>query len=281
MPLFSIIIPTYNRAGFIEKAVESVLNQTCQDFELIVIDDGSTDGTVEILRNLSVSYASSQGGRLNVIAQENHGVAHARNRGIEQARGEWICFLDSDDWFLPEKLAVTKEAVRQNPDHKIFHTQETWFRSGEVLPQKTKHTKPNGYVYENAVEICSISISTACVHASVFADVGLFDEAFEACEDYEFWLRTTHQYPVHLIDQVLTEKDGGRPDQLSARVWGLDRFRIRALDKIMNTGVLNSRQQAITRRAIIEKCSIFLKGAKKHNNEKAVRQYARLMEQYS
>lgn len=256
---FSIVIPTYNREQFIKDAVDSVLNQTDDDLELIVVDDGSTDATAGLLNLMPDE-------RLRVITQDNYGPAHARNRGIDAAQADWICFLDSDDRFLPQKLATIKTAIAVRPDIKIFHTNERWFRNGRELPQKKKHRKPQGTVFERACAICSISISTACVHRSVFDRIGLFDEDYPACEDYEFWLRATACYPVHLIKEVLTEKDGGRPDQLSARIWGLDRFRIKALEKMLRSGTLNKEQTRVCRRHLLDKCRIFLKGANKHNN---------------
>jgi len=201
-PFFSVITPTYNRVKFLSKAVQSVLGQSLNDFELIIIDDGSTDRT----RSFVESFADP---RIVYQFQKNHGVAHARNRGIELAQSEWIAFLDSDDWWLPQKLDRMHVAIQENPDIKIFHTEEKWFRQGQIHNPKKKYQKPTGWAYPSAIKICSMSLSTAVIHQSVFDAVGTFDEELLACEDYDFWLRSTHQFEVKLIEEYLTEKEGG------------------------------------------------------------------------
>jgi glycosyltransferase involved in cell wall biosynthesis len=254
--LFSVIIPAFNRRSFIGTAVNSVLGQTFRDLELIVIDDGSTDGT----RDLIASYKDK---RINYLFQPNRGVASARNRGLELSRGRYIAFLDSDDRWVPEKLEKAAEYVAEFPDIKIFHTEEVWYKKGRLLNQKKKHKKPTGHVYEKALPICCISISTAIIKRDVFDEVGAFDESFEACEDYDFWLRATARHEVKLIPLPLTLKDGGRPDQLSSSVWGLDRFRIKALEKMLVSGPLNTEYRKATTKELERKRGIFAAGAKK------------------
>jgi len=157
-PFFSVIIPTYNRKDFLPIAVESVLEQTFSDYELIVVDDGSTDGTAEWLR-LSLNRA----GAIKYIYQAHQGVSSARNCGIKNAKGEFIAFLDSDDRFCRQKLEITYEHIQNNPDYKIFHTDEVWYRNGKLLPQKDYHRKPTGFIFKQALKLCCISLSTAVV----------------------------------------------------------------------------------------------------------------------
>jgi len=133
-PFFSVIIPTYNRREFLKKAVDSVLSQTFKNFELIIVDDGSTDDTQSLLDWYQES-------RIKYIYQKNHGVAHARNRGLEKTRGEWVAFLDSDDWWLPRKLERADEYINRFPEFQIFHTKETWYRRGVLLNPKKIHKK--------------------------------------------------------------------------------------------------------------------------------------------
>ena len=222
---FSIIIPTHNRETFFKKAVDSVLAQTYSDFELIIIDDGSTDKT----KRLALSYSDK---RVNYIYQSNHGISFSRNKGVKASQGDFIAFLDSDDSWVPEKLKKTVEYINKYPDIKIFHTEEIWFRNGKLLPQLSKHKKPSGWVYKKALPLCCIGMSTSVINRSVFDNLGSFDETLEACEDYDFWLRVTNKYEVKLIPEELTIKNGGRSDQLSHKIWGLDRFRIKALEKM-------------------------------------------------
>ena len=260
-PFFSVIIPTFNRRDFLEKAVRSVLSQTCDDFELIIVDDGSTDGTQDLIRSFSDS-------RLEYIFQSNRGVSSARNRGLEKASGRFMAFLDSDDRWRAEKLERSLWHIRHYPKISVFHTNEIWYRKGLLLAQKKKHAKPSGRVYKKALALCCISISTAVVEKSVFKETGRFDESLEACEDYDLWLRITNRYEVRLIPEELTIKDGGRPDQLSSTVWGLDRFRIKAIEKMLLSGSLNGEDRAATLIELNKKCGIFASGCEKHGRHR-------------
>ena len=273
MPFFSVIIPTFNRRPFLEKAVESVLSQTCGDFELIIVDDGSTDGTGRMIQGC-------EDARLHYFFQPQRGVACARNQGLARARGACIAFLDSDDWWLKEKLARFREVIDEFPEIKIFHSQETWYRRGALLNPNKKHRKPDGFVYRDSLPLCCISISTAVIFREVFEKAGVFDESFEACEDYDFWLRATARFPVKLIPEYLTEKDGGRPDQLSAAVWGLDRFRIRALARMLASGILSPEDHAATFRELKKKAGVFIKGARKRGKSREVEFYRDLIARY-
>lgn len=270
---FSVIIPTFDRKPLLKKAVDSVLAQTFRDLELIVIDDGSTDGTGDLI-------ASYNDERIIYRYQENRGVSHARNRGLELAGGGYIAFLDSDDHWKKEKLEKAAKYIRDFPDISIFHTEEIWYRKGKFLNQKRKHKKPSGHVYDNALPICCISISTAVIKRTVFDAVGVFDESLEACEDYDFWLRATARYNVQLIPEELTVKDGGRGDQLSSSVWGLDRFRIKALEKMLSSGVLTPESHNKTLEELEKKCAIFTAGLEKRGKTSELEFYKNLPEKY-
>ena len=241
------------------------MSQTDTDFELIVIDDGSTDETARVVSEYDDS-------RVRYVVQKNQGVAGARNRGIQEAKGEWIAFLDSDDWWLPRKLEGVRSAIEKNPQVRIFHTKERWLRAGVELPQKEKHQNPTGYVYPQIVKICCISFSTIVIHRSVFETVGMFDEDFTVCEDYDFLLRAAYEFDVHLIPEVLTEKEGGRPDQLSSR-FGLDGFRIQALLKMLKNGNLNDQDGDLTLETLLNLSKIYLKGVRKRGRQEEFEQY--------
>jgi len=272
-PFFSVVIPTYNRFSLLKRAVGSVLGQSLVDFELLVIDDGSTDQTKDWLKTL-------RDARCRAFFQPNGGVASARNKGVQQARGEFVAFLDSDDWWEPNKLQIVKSQIECNLKLKIFHHHEIWYRNGQLLKQKSKHQNPDGDAYLPSLPLCCLSFSTAVIHRQVFVDVGGFDEEFEACEDYDFWLRATARYPVRLIAQALTSKDGGRADQLSSSVWGLDRFRIKALVKMLNHAGLSPALRQATIRELQTKCKIFMNGLKTRGRLKDLEYYQKLLNQF-
>ncbi|MGB6972766.1 MAG: glycosyltransferase, partial [Desulfobulbales bacterium] len=204
----SIIIPTYNRAYCLQKAIDSVLSQTYPYFELIVVDDGSKDNTANLVENYNSDIV--------FIRQENKGPAAARNRGVQAARYELLAFLDSDDWFVENKLEVQVRALQEKPAYLISHTQEIWYRNGSILNQKTRHRKNSGDIFSQSLELCAVGMSTVLMYRKIFERFGLFDEEFPCCEDYELWLRVSAEQDFLLVDQPLTLKDGGRNDQLSS-----------------------------------------------------------------
>ncbi|MFH1395095.1 MAG: glycosyltransferase [Candidatus Omnitrophota bacterium] len=271
--LFSVIIPAFNRKNFLKKAVTSVLNQSYVNLELIVVDDGSSDGTDLFINSIKDN-------RLLFLKQSNHGVSHARNTAIRMAKGDFFAFLDSDDYWIEKKLEETVKYIENFPEISIFHTEEVWYRNGKLLNQKKKHKKPTGFVYNNSLPLCCISISTAVVKKQVFENVGIFDEQLQACEDYDFWLRATNKYEVKLIPEYCTIKDGGRPDQLSSSIWGLDRFRIQSLEKMLLSGNLNSENYNATLKEFQKKCRIFALGAKKRGKAAESDSYNKLASKY-
>jgi len=224
MPKVSVIIPTYNRASLLKEAIKSVIQQSFPDFELIVVDDGSNDGTAELIKDYpGVDY----------IYQKNKGVSAARNRGIERAQGELIAFLDSDDLWLEDKLRQQVNFFSNNSDISIVQTEEIWLKNGRRHNPKKRHKKYSGYILKECLPLCIISPSAVMLRREVFEKVGLFDESLPVCEDYDFWLRAARFYPVHLIKEFLIIKRARFPDQLSFRYWGMDRFRLKALKKLL------------------------------------------------
>lgn len=266
----SVIIPTYNRAATIERAVDSILNQTDPPLELIVVDDGSQDDTVTVLKARD---------EVTLIQQGNCGVSAARNAGIRMASGEWLAFLDSDDAWLPEKLVKQKQALWRTRAH-ICHTDEIWIRNGQRVNPKNKHRKPDGWIYEQSLPLCCVSPSSILMHRSVLDEVGLFDESLPACEDYDLWLRLFSRYPVSLVDESLLIKYGGHEDQLSRKYWGMDRFRIKALCKVLDEGHLSPKQQAMTVTTLYTKIEILVKGFLKREKTDDAMHYLALRERY-
>jgi len=250
----SIIIPTYNRGWIIKEAIESVLAQDFIDFELIVVDDGSTDNTSEILD----SYRED----ITVFRQNNKGVSAARNRGLSEASGRFIAFLDSDDLWLPKKLSRQVDFFNSNPDALICQTEELWVRNNMRINPKKRHKKLSGMIFERSLALCLISPSAVMIRRSLFDEIGVFDETLPVCEDYDLWLRISCRYPVYLIDTPFIIKRGGHSDQLSASS-GLDKFRIKAIKKIIESNLLSKTQYKAAVKTLKEKCTIYASGCRK------------------
>jgi len=270
----SVIIPTYNRRGFLESAIDSVLAQSFCGYELIVVDDGSTDDTPALIRGY--------GSALIYIKQDNRGPSAARNRGIKASRGALIAFLDSDDRWHPEKLLLQGEAMEGEPGYLISHTGEVWYRNGELLQQKKKHKILSGDIFKRSLSMCMVSMSTVIARRELFDYVGFFDEALPCCEDYDFWLRASLRYPFLLIDEPLTFKEGGRDDQVSViyRI-GMDKFRIRSIVNLLNNEALNKAQRREAVAELRKKCFIYGKGCIKWGREEEGIYYLQIPDRYS
>ena len=271
----SVIIPTYNRETVLPRAIDSVLAQKGVEFELLVIDDGSTDST----RNFSETRYPVPGARY--FFQENKGPAAARNLGIQEAKGEWIAFLDSDDEWRPGKLKAQLEFFRENPDYLICQTEEIWIRNGKRVNPMKKHRKSGGHIFEKCLPLCVVSPSAVMMHRKLFDEAGLFDESLPACEDYDLWLRIAAKYPVGLIEKPYIFKYGGHADQRSREFPAMDQFRIRSLAKILSQNILTAEQAAATRKTLGEKAKIFIAGALKRGKEKEAKEITALVERVS
>jgi glycosyltransferase involved in cell wall biosynthesis len=270
-PTVSVIIPTHNRWPMIGEAVESVLAQTFRDFELIVVDDGSSDGTAEKIKAL--------GRDMRIIVQSRCGVSAARNYGASVARGRYLAFLDSDDLWLAEKLAVQTAFMVEHPEMQICQTEEIWLRRGVRVNPKVKHRKPSGNIFRASLELCLVSPSAVMLTKDLFDEVGGFDESLPVCEDYDLWLRVAVDHAVPLIRAPLVIKRGGHPDQLSHSLWGMDRYRVVALRKLMRAGVSGEKREWVVD-VLGRKISVLAQGAKKRGNEAQARAYEAVLGEF-
>ena len=270
-PEVSVIVPTYNRGWIIKEALDSVVDQAFKDFELIVVDDGSTDNTKDILE----SYPHD----IKVVHQQNQGVSAARNRGIASASGKLIAFLDSDDLWLPNKLATQVGFFNSTPDALICQTEELWVRNGVRVNPKERHKKPSGMIFEPSLALCLVSPSAVMIKSSLFDEVGLFDEELPACEDYDLWLRVSCRYPIYLIDTPLIIKRGGHKDQLSSSP-GLDKHRIKSINNIIVSNRLSKGQYRAAVHTLKEKCAIYASGCRKRGRVDEAAYYEELMKRY-
>ncbi|MES9872726.1 MAG: glycosyltransferase family A protein [Candidatus Sedimenticola sp. 6PFRAG7] len=269
----SVVIPTHNRATVLERALASVLTQTHPAMEVIVVDDGSEDRTRELLAQKFPS--------VRYLHQPNQGVSSARNLGIANTRGDWIAFLDSDDEWLPGKLQAQKELLSNQPDIRICHTEEIWIRDGKRVNQMKKHTKQGGVIFRHCLPLCVISPSSVMIHRDVFEQVGVFDESLPACEDYDLWLRICARYPVAFIEQPQINKYGGHDDQLSRRHWGMDRFRLQALEKIIVSGEIQGQDLEAASEMLTRKAAILANGAEKRGKHEEAARYRALQIRYT
>jgi glycosyltransferase involved in cell wall biosynthesis len=267
----SVIIPTFNRAQWVCEAVESVLSQTMPPDEVIVVDDGSTDETSQALRVFD--------GKITIVSQENRGVSAARNTGIRRSTGVFIALLDSDDLWEKDKIAHQVEFFRANPHALICQTGEIWIRNGKRVNPMNKHRKRSGMIYGPSLHLCLVSPSAVMIRRGLLDGVGLFDESLPACEDYDLWLRISCRYPVYTTGESHVIKRGGHDDQLS-KAPGLDRFRIRAMKKMLESGLLTPDQRLETLGVLKEKCMIYAQGCQKRGRDEEASHYFRLAEAY-
>ena len=188
--------------------------------EIIVIDDGSCDNTKELLK----------GKNINCIYQKNSGVSSARNRGIKEAKYDWLAFLDSDDLWHKDKIEKQVSLHVEHKELKVSFADEIWLRNEKIVNKK-KHLKKEQPTFLNSLRRCKIGASTLLIHKSVFEDIGLFDESLKICEDYDLWLRILLKYEIRLLDEELITKQAGHKNQLSFTTPLIDSYRVKALQK--------------------------------------------------
>ncbi|MFH1117065.1 MAG: glycosyltransferase [Pseudomonadota bacterium] len=272
MPAASVIIPTYNRAHVLGRAIGSVLAQSYRDFELIVVDDGSTDDTAAL--------PACRDERVTLVRQDNRGVSAARNTGIRHSRGRLTAFLDSDDEWLPDKLARQVGRPESEQPDFICHTDEIWLRDGKTVPQKRIHRKQGGRFFERSLQRCLISPSSVMLSRSLLDRIGWFDEDLPAAEDYDLWLRITAFHEVDFVAEPLVVKHGGGDDQLSRVIPAIDRYRIQAIRKILRNPALPEpcRENAV--REVIRRARIVAAGCMKRGKEQEAEVYLELARSY-
>lgn len=269
-PLISVIIPTYNRADFLRESLNSILNQTYlknipeHDWELIVIDDGSTDST----RKVTGSYGSL----IDYHYMPHGGVSAARNRGLNRASGRFIAFLDSDDLWKPEKICEQMKFMQTHPEAVVCCTGEIWIRHGKFVNPKKKHRKYSGMIFDKVLPLCLLSLSSALFRRRIFHEIGVFDETLPACEDYDLGIRIAARHPMSFLEQPLIIKRGGHGDQLSRSYWGMDRFRVQALEKALISGI-NPEQKRLVNRQLKKKYQVLIAGADKRGKHRRAEAY--------
>jgi len=262
----SIIIPTLNRIKYLPRALDSALNQTYKASEIIVVDNGSSDGTLELLKE---KYPL-----IRLLEEKKVGVSAARNKGIISSNFDWVALLDSDDAWDIRKLEIQKNALQSSSkNYKLVHTEEIWMKNNIKINQMKKHQKFGGYIFEKCLPLCCISPSSVLMQKSIFNQVGYFDENLPVCEDYDLWLKICSNERVLFIDQTLTLKYGGHKDQLSKSYWGMDRFRIKSIENLVLNCDLKSYQKHMAINTLIKKLKIIINGAYKRKNYSIINEY--------
>ena len=268
----SAVIPTFNRAHTLERAIRSVTNQSSAVNEIILIDDGSSDGSA-----LRMKQAFPE---IKLLRQDNQGVSAARNRGIAAARCDWIALLDSDDCWHADKIEQVRHTQEEHPGFVLYHSDEIWMRNDVRVNPMQKHRKRGGRIFRHCLPLCAISPSTVVMRKDTLAELDGFDETLPACEDYDLWLRLCHRYPVHFIDKALITRYAGHEDQLSQRYPAMDRYRIRSLDRQLREAELSTGDHAATLDTLLSKLDILLKGAAKHANQAVLDEFGPMRERW-
>ncbi len=197
MPEVSVIVPTYNYAHFIEDCLKSIFAQTYNDFEVIVVDDGSTDHTSKVL----AAYRKD----IHYIYQENKGLPAARNTGIKASKGKYLAFLDSDDLWLPEKLAEQVRIIREDSDMGIIFSDANAFQEGTILRESILKEEKicTGFCFQRLFMGNYLIMPTVLIRKSCLTKSGLFDETLTAVEDYDLWLRIAAFFKIGFVDKIL------------------------------------------------------------------------------
>ena len=262
--MIDVVIPTFNRARFLGRAIRSVFRQTFRQYILWVVDDGSTDNTSPVLNTWQALFPQGQMRVIKLVG--NKGVSFARNTGIRAGCAPYLAFLDSDDEWMTDKLARQMEWVKKHPVRPLIHTEEIWIRNGRRVNQKKKHQKKGGRVFMHSLEFCRISPSSAMIKRSFLNSIGLFREDFPVCEDYELWLRVSARAEVGFIKQPLIIKYGGHAGQLSKKYKAVDEWRVRAMALLRDSPFISGEEKQQLIETLRKKCRILLKGYKKHSN---------------
>ncbi|MCF6234820.1 MAG: glycosyltransferase [Gammaproteobacteria bacterium] len=268
-PDITVVIPTYNRQDRITHAIESVLAQTLLPQEIIVVDDGSSDSTHEVLKKYS--------DKIRLISlNKNHGVSYARNKAITLNQSSWIALLDSDDLWSPDKLEKQWQFLQANPFYQIMQSQEIWIRNSKRVNACKHHKKPQGWIWKESLERCMISPSSTLIKRNLFDLYGTFDENLPACEDYDLWLLITRHHVVGLESSLSLTRFGGHKDQLSSQYPAMDRFRISALIKALDAEQEPYYRQALLK-VLIKKLPILINGYQKRDNQIMSQKYQTIL----
>lgn len=294
MSRVSVVVPTYNRKESVAEALRSVLAQTFRDFEIVVADDGSTDGTpVNLFQTLGAQPEAIEAlTRMNPTSIKpfshafsndslaiqyhygiNRGLSTARNRGIRAARSDFIAFIEAEDLWEPDHLKTQVDFLEMHPGSKVCRVSERNVKDGKPRVSRNSSTA-SGWIFEATLEASPMCTSAVLIHRSCFTACGAFDENLPACDEYDLWLRLASRYPVHYLEGPTVTRRSGRPDG-SSRAWGWDRFRVYALEKAFQSGHLSPTQRFLVAEQIVHKCERLVEGFRRQKSEERSNFYER------
>lgn len=211
---FSIIIPLYNKEAYVRKALESVIAQTYKDFECIIVDDGSTDGSAAICEEYTVHRTPYT---IHLLRQSNSGVAKARNVGVENSHGQFVCFLDADDWWEPTWLEEMDKLIQEYPDAGLYAMNYVYYKPGKTHValnlERGYMNYPKAYLYDLTMPVTSI---TTCMPRRVFDEMGGFPFGIKLGEDFLLWAKTALQYKVAFCEKPLAYYNNDVPASMRA-----------------------------------------------------------------
>lgn len=302
----SVVIPAYNRADMTLEALWSVLVQSRPPRELIVVDDGSTDDTVDRVERAATLVAAAGVRTVVEVVRLSHcgRPGAVRNRGVDRAGGDWIAFLDSDDLWASTKLEESLAAAGDT-GRDLVHTRELWLRNGREISQRSMTHAREGDIFADALVKCIVGPSTVVLRRGLFVEAGGFREDLEVAEDYELWLRILRDRSVAYVDAPLTVKRAGHGDQLSERYGRIEEFRIAALLPLVESGFFRGgpaaasgpthrsssadaiaaeasppARQALAEAELARKCRVFAAGAEKRGRMEEAARYRRIARSY-
>ncbi|MGF1496384.1 MAG: glycosyltransferase family 2 protein [Elainellaceae cyanobacterium] len=198
MPKVSVVIPAYNAMPYLPQTVDSVLQQSFTDFEVLIVDDGSSDNTANWVAQITDP-------RVRLICQSNQGAGAARNTGVKNAQGDYIAFLDADDFWEPTKLAKQVQRLDQQPKVGLVHTWITLANPDGSLSDRTMQTNGEGHIWNQVVVYNPLKCgSTAMVRRQCFEELGYFDQSLKYSEDWDMWIRIARKYAFSVIHEPLT-----------------------------------------------------------------------------
>lgn len=193
--MFSVVIPLYNKELSIGNTIQSVLNQTYQDYEIIIVNDGSTDNSLHVVEQINDS-------RIRIITKPNGGVSSARNRGIKEAKYDWIAFLDADDFWKSDHLITLHDNIIKHPEYKIFcNSYSRSFKEQNIFDQKHKIKIINDY-FKEALNNLFCWTGVVCIKRPLLDEVGFFNEKLSRGEDLEIWMNIGRNYPIVWTNKI-------------------------------------------------------------------------------
>jgi glycosyltransferase involved in cell wall biosynthesis len=291
----TVVVPTCNRKESVTQALHSVLSQTYRDFEIVVVDDGSTDGTAaHVLRTFGAEARAvelvarrnpaaltpfyhkfaSLGVQVRYQYHLNRGLGAARNRGIRHARGSYIAFLEAEDLWEPAHLRSQIDFLETHRGACVSRVGEHPAKEGPRPRRARRGETVSGNVFAQALEQAPAGISCAVVHRSCFAECGEFDENMPSCEDYDLWLRLAARFPIYFVDGPEVTRRAPRPDG-SQHAWTSDRFRVYSLEKSFQSGQLDPEQRFLVSQALVRRCERLVEGYRRQKSEERANFYER------